>query len=32
MLPIIIAQLVVLLKDTSLGFIVGYNELHPRRR
>lgn len=27
MLPIIIAQLVVLLKDSSLGFIVGYNEL-----
>ncbi|MFB2586123.1 amino acid ABC transporter permease [Herbiconiux liukaitaii] len=27
MLPIILAQLVVLLKDTSLGFIVGYNEL-----
>lgn len=27
MLPIIVAQLVVLLKDTSLGFIVGYNEL-----
>jgi glutamate transport system permease protein len=27
MLPVIIAQLVVLLKDTSLGFIVGYNEL-----
>jgi len=27
MLPIIIAQLVVLLKDTSLGYIVGYNEL-----
>ncbi|TFC78656.1 amino acid ABC transporter permease [Cryobacterium sp. TMS1-20-1] len=27
MLPIIIAQLVVLLKDTSLSFIVGYNEL-----
>lgn len=27
MLPIIIAQLVVLLKDTSLAFIVGYNEL-----
>ena len=29
MLPIIVAQLVVLLKDTSLGYIVGYNELHP---
>jgi glutamate transport system permease protein len=27
MLPIIVAQLVVLLKDTSLGFIVGYSEL-----
>ena len=27
MLPIIIAQLVVLLKDTSLAFIIGYNEL-----
>lgn len=27
MLPIIVAQLVVLLKDTSLGYIVGYNEL-----
>jgi len=27
MLPIIIAQLVVLLKDTSLSFVVGYNEL-----
>jgi glutamate transport system permease protein len=27
MLPIIVAQLVVLLKDTSLGFIVGYPEL-----
>ena len=27
MLPIIIAQLVVLLKDTSLGYIVGYHEL-----
>ena len=27
MLPIIIAQLVVLLKDTALGYIVGYNEL-----
>jgi len=27
MLPIIIAQLVVLLKDTSLAFIVGYGEL-----
>ena len=27
MLPIIIAQLVVLLKDTSLGYIVGYPEM-----
>lgn len=27
MLPIIIAQLVVLLKDTSLAFIIGYDEL-----
>lgn len=27
MLPVLIAQLVVLLKDTSLGFIVGYFEL-----
>ncbi len=27
MLPIIVAQLVVLLKDTSLGYIVGYEEL-----
>lgn len=27
MLPIIIAQLVVLLKDTSLSFVVGYDEL-----
>ncbi len=27
MLPVIIAQLVVLLKDTSLAFVVGYNEL-----
>lgn len=27
MLPILIAQLVVLLKDTSLGYIVAYNEL-----
>ena len=27
MLPIIIAQLVVLLKDTSLGYIVGYHEI-----
>jgi glutamate transport system permease protein len=27
MLPIIVAQLVVLLKDTSLAYIVGYPEL-----
>ena len=27
MSPVIVAQLVVLLKDTSLGYIVGYNEL-----
>ena len=27
MLPVIVARLVVLLKDTSLGHIVGYNEL-----
>lgn len=27
MLPVMIAQLVVLLKDTSLGYIVGYNEI-----
>ncbi|GAA2178065.1 amino acid ABC transporter permease [Leucobacter tardus] len=27
MLPVIIAQMVVLLKDTSLGYIVAYNEL-----
>ncbi len=27
MLPVIIAQLVVLLKDTSLAFVVGYGEL-----
>ncbi len=27
MMPIIMAQLVVLLKDTSLGYIVGYQEL-----
>lgn len=30
MLPIIVAQLVVLLKDTSLGYIVGYQELIRR--
>jgi glutamate transport system permease protein len=27
MLPVIISQMVILLKDTSLGFIVGYAEL-----
>ncbi|PZQ88379.1 MAG: polar amino acid ABC transporter permease [Leifsonia xyli] len=27
MLPIVIAQLVVLLKDTSLAYVIGYNEL-----
>jgi glutamate transport system permease protein len=27
MLPILISQMVILLKDTSLGFIVGYSEL-----
>src|SRR4029450_1167484 len=27
MLPVLIAQLVVLLKDTSLGFIIGFAEL-----
>lgn len=27
MLPVIIAQVVVLLKDTSLAYIIGYNEL-----
>jgi glutamate transport system permease protein len=27
MLPVLVAQLVVLLKDSSLGFIVGYAEL-----
>jgi glutamate transport system permease protein len=32
MLPIIIAQCVVLLKDTSLGYIVGYQELIRRGR
>lgn len=30
MLPIIIAQIVVLLKDTSLGYIVAYDELARR--
>ncbi len=32
MLPIILAQCVVLLKDTSLGYIVGYQELIRRGR
>ena len=32
MLPVLIAQLVVLLKDTSLGFIIGYFELLRRAR
>ncbi len=32
MLPIIVAQLVVLLKDTSLGYIVGMTELVRRGR
>ncbi|MFC9897752.1 amino acid ABC transporter permease [Nocardia sp. NPDC127579] len=27
MLPVIVSQMVILLKDTSLGFIVGYTEL-----
>ncbi|WP_040834657.1 amino acid ABC transporter permease [Nocardia brevicatena] len=27
MLPVLVSQLVILLKDTSLGFIVGYTEL-----
>jgi glutamate transport system permease protein len=27
MLPVLISQMVILLKDTSLGFIVGYSEL-----
>ena len=31
MLPVLIAQLVVLLKDSSLGFIIGYFELLRRR-
>ncbi len=31
MLPIIIAQLVVLLKDTALAYVLGYEELlHAR--
>ena len=32
MLPVLIAQLVVLLKDSSLGFIVGYFELLRQAR
>jgi len=32
MLPVLIAQLVVLLKDTSLGFIIGFTELLRRSR
>ncbi|MET0590616.1 MAG: amino acid ABC transporter permease [Naasia sp.] len=32
MLPIIVAQLVVLLKDTSLGYAIGYGELLRRGR
>lgn len=32
MLPVLIAQLVVLLKDTSLGFIIGYFELLRQAR
>ncbi len=32
MLPIIVAQLVVLLKDTSLGYAIGYAELIRRGR
>ncbi len=31
MLPIIIAQCVVLLKDTSLGYIIGYQDLITAR-
>jgi glutamate transport system permease protein len=27
MLPVIISQMVILLKDTSLGYIIGYSEL-----
>lgn len=27
MLPVLVSQLVILLKDTSLGFIIGYSEL-----
>ena len=30
MLPVIVSQLVVLLKDTALGYIVGYSELLQR--
>ena len=32
MLPVIVSQLVVLLKDTALGYIVAYPELLPARR
>jgi glutamate transport system permease protein len=32
MLPVLIAQLVVLLKDSSLGFIIGYFELLRQAR
>ena len=32
MLPVLVAQLVVLLKDTSLGFIIGYFELLRQAR
>ena len=32
MLPVLIAQIVVLLKDTSLGFIIGYFELLRQAR
>ncbi len=32
MLPALISQLVVLLKDTSLGFLIGYSELLRRTR
>lgn len=32
MMPVLIAQLVVLLKDTSLGFIIGYFELLRQAR
>src|SRR3712207_5907455 len=32
MLPVLVAQLVVLLKDSSLGFIIGYFELLRQAR